>query len=236
MLERLQKILSRAGVCSRRGSEALLNAGRVSVNGEIAAVGMSADIECDVIAVDGVPLSVSAERVYIMLHKPRGYVTTLSDEKGRKDVSMLVEDAGKRVYPVGRLDMQSEGLLLMTDDGDIAYKLMHPSHEIDKTYNAWVTGDALQKSFEDMRKSMDIDGYMIKPAVVRLLRYEGEWAVLAITIHEGRNRQIRKMCDKCGLKLHRLVRISEGELRLGTLKCGAWRHLTTEELRYLQEL
>ena len=236
MQERIQKIISRAGVASRRAAEQLISDGCVTVNGLVAQLGQTADADVDIIAVNGAPISIREERTYIMLNKPQGYVTTLSDEKGRKDVSMLVKDAGVRLYPVGRLDMYSEGLLLMTDDGEIANKLMHPKHTVNKTYHAWVTGDDMEKSLHDMAQSMDIDGYRIRPAGIEKLGEESGKLKIAVTIHEGRNRQIRKMCSKCSLKLHRLMRVSEGELSLGELKCGKWRYLTDEELHYLQGL
>ncbi|MGE4352661.1 MAG: pseudouridine synthase [Oscillospiraceae bacterium] len=236
MKERLQKIISRAGVASRRRAEALIDQGRVTVNGELAALGMTADADTDVIAVDGTPLSIRAERTYIMLNKPRGYVTTLRDEKGRKHVGMLVRNAGVRLYPVGRLDMYSEGLLIMTDDGEAAYKLMHPSHAVSKTYYAWVTGEDLCGALDAMRKPMTIDGYAIRPAAVENLGAENGCLKLAVTIHEGRNRQIRKMCDMSGFRLHRLMRVAEGKMHLDGLKCGEWRHLTPEERHFLQTL
>ncbi|MGI6029407.1 MAG: pseudouridine synthase [Candidatus Heteroscillospira sp.] len=236
MQERLQKIISRAGLASRRRAEELIREGRVAVNGVTALLGQTADADTDCIEVDGAPLSIREQRTYIMLNKPRGYVTTLADEKGRRDVSMLVRDAGVRLYPVGRLDMYSEGLLLMTDDGEAANRLMHPSHDVNKTYRAWVTGENIPLSIDKMGRSMDIDGYSIRPADIEILGTEGEQTVLAVTIHEGRNRQIRKMCEKCSLRLHRLQRISEGRLLLGELPCGSWRKLTDEEIRYLQEL
>ena len=236
MQERLQKLISRAGVSSRRRAEELIIQGRVTVNGLVACLGMTADERVDVIAVDETPLSIRAERTYIMLNKPRGYVTTLKDEKGRKNVAMLVQDAGLRLYPVGRLDMYSEGLLIMTDDGEAAYKLMHPSHDVEKTYLLLVTGDNLDSSVDAMSAPMEIDGYNIRPAKIEKLGFNNRGLKLSVTIHEGRNRQIRKMCEKCGLKLHRLMRVSEGNLHLTGLKCGKWRHLTPDEMRYLQSL
>lgn len=236
MQERLQKIISKAGIASRRAAEEIIKSGNVTVNGEVALLGMSADAETDEIIVNGRPLSIDAKRTYIMLNKPRGYVTTMSDEQGRQNVSMLVQDAGLRLYPVGRLDMYSEGLLLMTNDGDTAYKLMHPSHRVDKTYHAWVQGDDIDKAIVAMSQSMEIDGYKIKPAVVTKFGVDMAHTVLSITIHEGRNRQIRKMCDICNLKLHRLRRMSEGELKLGMLKVGKWRELTAKEVEYLQTM
>lgn len=236
MQERLQKIISRSGAASRRAAEKLIDSGRVTVNGRAAALGESADPETDEIAIDGAPLPRAPQLTYIMLNKPRGYVTTMSDEKGRRDVSMLVRGTGLRLYPVGRLDMYSEGLLLMTNDGDVACRLMHPSHSVDKTYHLWVTGEDVGASADAMAKSMLIDGWRIRPATVERLGRDGEYDKLAVTIHEGRNRQIRKMCSQCSLKLHRLVRVSEGELSLGRLEPGKWRYLTEKELEYLHSL
>lgn len=236
MKERLQKIISGAGITSRRASEALISSGRVCVNGEVATLGMSADLEVDEVTVDGVALSAPEERMYIMLNKPRGFVTTLSDEKGRRDVSDLVRDAGRRLYPVGRLDMYSEGLLIMTDDGEIANVLMHPSHNVKKTYRVVVRGDNIAKSVEFLRKPMDIDGREINPAGCEIVSSEYGKTVLDITISEGRNRQVRKMCDQAQLSVLKLTRISEGDLKLGDLKSGSWRKLTPAELRYLRSL
>lgn len=235
MQERLQKIISAAGLMSRRAAETYIEQGRVQVNGKPAALGDKADPETDSILVDGRPLPKVDDKLYIVLNKPRGYVTTLHDEKGRKSVVDLVSDLGTRVYPVGRLDMDSEGLLLLTNDGAFANRLMHPSHEIDKTYHTWVTGEHLEKSCEILRKPMVMDGYRIKPAKVLVLKEEGKEAVLSITIHEGRNRQIRRMCEKAGLQVTRLCRISEGPVKLGKLPAGKWRYLTAQELRQMGE-
>lgn len=223
-------------MASRRRAEELISAGRVSVNGITAQLGMSADAQTDEITLDGVSVRSGGERTYIMLNKPRGYVTTLSDEKGRRTVSELVEDAGGRLYPVGRLDMYSEGLLIMTDDGEVANALMHPSHEVRKTYIASVTGGGIEAAAELLRAPMYIDGYKTHGARVRVLEADRDTAQLEIIISEGRNRQVRKMCDAAGLKVTRLRRIAEGELRLGALKCGAWRRLTEKEKQYLREL
>lgn len=236
MKERLQKIISGAGITSRRAAETLINEGRVRINGEVATLGMSADLDVDEVTVDGVSLSPPDERMYIMLNKPRGFVTTLSDEKGRRDVTYLIRDAGRRLYPVGRLDMYSDGLLIMTDDGHIANMLMHPSHNVKKTYQVLVRGDNLAKSVEFLRKPMDIDGREINPAGCEIVRSDGSKAVLNITIAEGRNRQVRKMCDQAELNVLKLTRISEGELKLGDLPSGKWRNLTTDELKYLRSL
>ena len=235
MKERLQKIISASGLMSRRAAEELIAAGKVSVNGVTAALGDKAEAGIDRILVDGKALPSAGEKIYIMLNKPRGYVTTLSDEKGRKNVSELVKELGTRLYPVGRLDMYSEGLLLMTNDGDFANRLMHPSHQVDKCYHTWVKGEDMGWAVELLRCPMEIDGYVTSPAQVDILELKGEEALLGITIHEGRNRQVRKMCEAAGLKVTRLMRVSEGGVKLGTLKSGRWRRLTEEELNMLLE-
>ena len=235
MKERLQKIISASGLMSRRAAEELIAAGKVSINGVTAALGDKAEAGVDKILVDGKALPSAGEKLYIMLNKPRGYVTTLSDEKGRKNVTELIKELGTRLYPVGRLDMYSEGLLLMTNDGDFANRLMHPSHEIDKCYHTWVKGEDMGWAVELLRCPMEIDGYVTSPAEVDILELNGEEALLAITIHEGRNRQVRKMCEAAGLKVTRLMRVSEGGVELGTLKSGKWRRLTEEELDMLRK-
>ena len=228
MKQRLQKILSARGVASRRASETLITEGRVLVNGAVAGLGDSADPDTDQILIDGKPLPEQTGYVYILLNKPRGYVTTLSDEKGRQNAAQLVADCGVRVYPVGRLDMDSEGLLLFTNDGEFANRLMHPGKEVDKTYEVWVSGyhEAVPAL---LRRPIQLDGYQIKPPKIKLLRADGTKAKLLITIHEGRNRQIRRMCDAAGCQVTRLRRISEGVLQLGDLPLGKWRYLTEEE-------
>ena len=233
MTERLQKILSARGVASRRKAEDMIKAGRVTVNGAVVSLGSSADPEKDEILVDGKALPSQAGYVYIMLNKPRGYVTTLSDEKGRKNAAMLVVDCGVRVYPVGRLDMDSEGLLLFTNDGEFANRLMHPKHEVNKTYDTWVTG-YVPGAEDKLKAPMTLDGYAIRTPGVILLHADGEKAKLRITIHEGRNRQVRRMCQEAGMTVTRLRRISEGALRLGDLPCGSWRYLSERELEALK--
>ena len=232
MLQRLQKCISQAGLASRRAAEAMIEAGRVTVNGEIAALGASADPETDEIRVDGQPLPRAEALVYLMLHKPRGYVTTLSDEQGRRTVAELVSDAPARVYPVGRLDLDSEGLLLLTNDGEAAHALMHPSHTVDKVYRVTVSGAAPEEAAETIRRITDLDGERVSPAEVQVLGADQ----LAVTIHEGKNRQVRRLCAKAGLTVHRLVRVSEGKLRLGELKRGTWRYLTQEEIAYIKQI
>lgn len=236
MKERLQKILSARGVCSRRRAEELILAGKVTCNGTVARLGDGADPENDEILVDGRPLPSPEKNVYIMLHKPKGYVTTLSDEKGRPNAARLVADCGVRVYPVGRLDMDSEGLLIFTNDGEFANKLMHPKHEVNKTYHVTVrlfSADGLER----LKKPIMLDGYTIRKPEVTLLRNweESGKAKLSVTIHEGRNRQVRRMCDAAGMSVTRLVRVSEGNLKLGDLPAGKWRYLTDREVNLLLE-
>lgn len=233
MAERLQKILSAHGIASRRAAETLILQGRVTVNGRIAVLGQSADAERDRICVDGAPLPERAETVCLMLYKPRGYVTTLSDERGRRTAASLV-DCGCRVYPVGRLDSQSEGLLLFTNDGALAERLMHPRGKIEKVYEVTVRGK-LDTAQELLSRPIVLDGRPIAPPLVKKLRESGDKATFEITIHEGRNRQIRRMCEAAGLTVARLCRVQEGSLRLGALAVGKWRHLTVQELNALRE-
>lgn len=235
MTERLQKILSGRGVCSRRKAEEYITAGRVCVNGTVAKLGDSADPDQDQILLDGKPLPSASDYVYIMLHKPRGFVTTLSDEKGRKNAAQLVADCGVRVYPVGRLDMDSEGLLLFTNDGDFANLLMHPKHEVNKTYHVVVSGYSPEK-LEKLMQPVTLDGYTIRKPDVKLVRILSDGkAQLSVTIHEGRNRQVRRMCDLAGMRVSRLIRMSEGALQLGNLPLGKWRHLTPQEVELLRK-
>lgn len=233
MKERLQKILSAAGVCSRRAAEGYLTAGRITVNGEMAQLGQQADPETDDIRVDGVPLDREPEAVYLMLNKPRGYVTTVSDEQGRKTVMDLLTGIHTRIYPVGRLDRDSEGLLLLTNDGALTQRLLHPSHEVSKEYHVTVSGP-VEHAAENLRRMRDVAGMAIRPAEVQMLRREGNRAELRIVIHEGRNRQIRRMCARCGLEVLRLQRVREHCLELGTLPLGQWRYLTAAEIAALK--
>ena len=234
MTERVQKLLAAAGLCSRRTAEEWIAAGRVTVNGRAAHIGDKADPETDTVAVDGRPVGRAAGHVYIMLHKPRGYVTTLSDERGRRTAAELVKDCGVRVYPVGRLDMDSEGLLRLTNDGAFANALAHPKHEVEKTYDVWVTGYTPGGEAR-LARPITLDGYTIRPPKVRLLKAEGSIARFRVTIHEGRNRQVRRMCESAGMHCTRLRRIQEGGLSLGPLPVGKWRYLTEEEVKRLQK-
>lgn len=234
MGERLQKILAARGVASRRKAEKWIQQGRVTINGAIAQLGDTADAEQDEILLDGQPLPEAKGYVYILLNKPRGYVTTLSDEKGRPNAAQLVQDCGCRVYPVGRLDMDSEGLLLFTNDGDFANALMHPKHQVKKTYEVWVTGYVPGGEVR-LSQPVTLDGYTIRKPEVRLLKAEENKAKFLVTIHEGRYRQVRRMCQAAGMQVTRLRRIREGSLSLGKLPLGAWRYLTQEEVAQLRE-
>ena len=234
MTERIQKIIASRGITSRRKAEMLIEAGRITCNGRVCLLGESADPDKDIILLDGKPLPSGGEYTYIMLHKPRGYVTTLSDEKGRKIVTDLISDCGQRVYPIGRLDMDSEGLLLLTNDGDFANRLMHPSHQIEKVYRVQVSGYSAQ-GLDLLARPITLDGYTIAKPLVKLISSDHDGtAWLEVIIHEGRNRQVRRMCDAAGMKVIRLIRTAEGALRLGKLPVGAWRPLTEKELQALQ--
>ena len=232
--ERLQKLISACGLASRRKAEEWITQGRVTVNGERASLGDRADLDRDQVMVDGRPLRLKEEHIYLMLNKPRGYVSTLSDEKGRKTVAQLVSGCGRRVWPVGRLDLDSEGLLILTDDGDLTQRLLHPSHEVEKEYLVWVTGN-VEKALPLLSSPMELDGETLAPARVRRGRSTGGVHQLSITIHQGKNRQVRRMCDQAGLTVLRLKRIREGALPLDrTLKPGQWRPLTGPELSGLK--
>ena len=231
MEERLQKLLSAAGICSRRRAEEYIQQGRVTVNGKKAALGDKADPHRDRIALDGRPIGgTGGARQVLMLYKPRGVVTTLSDEKGRPTVAGLVSGCGARVWPVGRLDMDSEGLLLLTDDGELTHRLLHPSHQVEKEYLVWVTGFR-PGVMEELRRPMTLDGQPLAPAKVRPAgETAADRALLAVVIHEGKNRQIRRMCAQCGLTVTRLKRVREGEVTLDRrLRPGQWRPLTPAE-------
>lgn len=229
MEQRLQKLIAAAGLCSRRRAEEWLEAGRVTVNGRAARVGDKADPERDDVRLDGAPLQRQARSVCILLNKPRGYVTTLSDERGRPTVAELVRGVPERVYPVGRLDMDSEGLLLLTNDGALTQRLLHPSFRIDKTYEVDVSGFQ-PDSAAVLSAVRELDGEPVSPAQVTVLSHSGERARLSVVIHEGKNRQIRRMCAQCGLTVRRLRRVQEHTLTLGSLPPGKWRYLTREEL------
>lgn len=233
MKERLQKLIASAGLCARRTAEDWIAAGRVCVNGAVASLGDRADLETDTVTVDGAPLPGKPGAVYLMLNKPRGYVTTLSDEYGRRTAAELVADCGVRVYPVGRLDRDSEGLLLFTNDGELAQRLLHPRHQVDKVYLVTVRGD-IRGAAERLMAITELDGESIAPAqAAEVARHEGQ-AVLRVTIHQGKNRQVRRMCAQIGLHVVRLQRVQEDSLLLGDLPAGKWRYLTGQELQGLK--
>ena len=223
---------------SRRAAEEQIRLGKVRVNGRVANIGDSIEAGVDVVEFNGsIIIPKCDEKLCIMLHKPRGYVTTMSDEKGRKNVSMLVSDLNVRVYPIGRLDMDSEGLLLLTNDGQLAEKLTHPKHDIPKIYHVTVKGQVIDRQIEELSAPMVIDGYKIMPVkVTRLNTAERDprFTELEMTLFEGRNRQIRKMCEGVSLSIHRLKRVAIGNLRLGSLPVGRWRRLSKTELQYLK--
>ncbi|MGI5895637.1 MAG: pseudouridine synthase [Oscillospiraceae bacterium] len=233
---RLQKVLSDIGYCSRRKAEELIARGKVKVNGHPAEIGMKVDPRTDLISVGGQNLVVPRKKSYryLMMNKPRGYVTTVSDEQGRRCVMDLLEGVEERVYPVGRLDMNSEGLLLFTNDGSFANDMMHPSRHVTKTYRVTVRPDVTDEQTVALSEGVVIDGKRTAPAVVKVLTKEPGRVVMEIIIHEGRNRQVRKMCETVGLEVARLKRTSVGPLRLGMLKPGAVRDLTSEELKAIR--
>ena len=236
MTQRLQKLISAAGIASRRAAEDMIRAGRVTVNGQTASLGASADPDTDRIEVDGEPLRLSDKRRYIVLHKPRGYVTTMHDDRGRPTVAELVHDAGGRLYPVGRLDMDSEGLLILTDDGRAANALMHPSHQVDKVYTVFVQGENIPAALAKLRAMDSLEGESIARPGVTLVERRGDGAEVQIVIHEGKNRQIRRMCAACGLAVRRLIRVAEGPVMLGALPPGKWRNMTADEISYIRNL
>ena len=233
--ERIQKIMAEQGLCSRRAAEQIIAEGRVKVNGHPVKVGDKMDPHRDVLHVDDQRIYIQKDQqlYYLALYKPRGYVTTASDELGRKTVMDLVTDIPARLYPVGRLDKDSEGLLLMTNDGAWMQRLLHPSHQIEKEYRVTVTGP-VEGAAQRLAAIRDLEGERIRPARVRELWRDGSKAALSVTIHEGKNRQIRRMCRQAGLAVRRLQRVREHTLTLGDLPVGQWRYLTQQELRDLE--
>ena len=242
---RLQKYFTDCGVLSRRQAEEEIKAGTVTVNGARAELGMKIDPTKDTVLWNGKtirPNSGDSCRTYIMLNKPIGYVTTMSDEKGRRTVADLLSTVGTRVYPVGRLDMYSDGLLLCTSDGELANRLMHPSHDIAKKYIVTLMGNLTDADITRLTAPMELDGYRLRPIEARLLAAGKSLnddviaSTVEVILHEGRNRQIRRMCEIAGLKVLRLRRVAVGEIQLGTLPPGKWRHLTDDEVAYLKSI
>lgn len=232
---RLQKYFTDCGVLSRRAAEAEIAAGKVTVNGAVAVTGQKIDPECDVVEYRGARVLPSrAEKMTVLLHKPRGFVTTLSDEKGRRTVAELVADAGVRLYPVGRLDMDSDGLLLMTCDGELANRLIRPAHTLPKKYRVCVRGEVSPAALARLNEPFLMDGYTTRPAKVRLLSREGDNSLLSFELYEGRNRQIRRMCEEVRLPVLSLTRVAIGDLILGDLPVGHYRVLTKKETDYLK--
>ena len=235
MEERLQKILSRHGVASRREAEELILSGRVTVNGAEARLGMKADEDLDQILVDGDPLAQTEQRVYIMMNKPRGCLCTRKDEKGRKTVLDYLGSCRARVWPVGRLDLNSEGLLLLTDDGELTNALTHPSHGVEKVYTVRVAGEDIPGAIRLLKGPLELEDGPARAKTVRLLKDDGDRAILEITVTEGRKHLVRNMCAAAGLEVKRLIRVAEGGLALGDLRTGCWRYLEAEELRALKK-
>ncbi|MCR5137945.1 MAG: rRNA pseudouridine synthase [Oscillospiraceae bacterium] len=229
MAERLQKIIAASGLMSRRAAEQAILDGRVTLNGETAVLGMKADGP-EGILVDGTELAAAEEKRYYMLNKPRGFVCSMKDEKGRRSVRELLPPDAGRLYPVGRLDLMSEGLLLMSNDGDFALRVTHPSGEVHKTYLVTVSGEALEEKIRRLREPFVLDGMQVRAVAVNPKRVQENEAVLEIIIREGRNREIRRMCDEAGLRVLRLIRTAEGPLKLGSLPTGAVRQLERREV------
>ena len=231
---RLQKYMADAGLMSRRAAEDEIERGSVSVNGHVAFLGMKVDPREDVITYKGRRIKYEKhEYTYIMMNKPRGYLSTTTDDRGRKCVIDLLDGVSARVYPVGRLDMISEGMLLLTDDGDLKNRLTHPSHTIPKIYRVKVGGSVSESQYEILTSALEIDGYKIKPVEVTITGEDESGTVMKMTLYEGRNRQIRKMCEAAGLTVKRLSRISIGNLKLDGLPVGKWRYLDEREVEYL---
>ncbi len=232
---RLQKFFTDMGIMSRRASEKVILAGNVKINGVTASLGDKVDPENDTVVYNGKVIKPQKQnKRYIMLNKPLGYVTTANDEKGRETVLSLVSNLDERVYPVGRLDMYSEGLLLLTNDGELTNRLTHPKHNMSKVYSVTIKGELSPDTLHKLNSPMEIDGYKLMPVKVRVVSMKNGNTNTLFTLNEGRNRQIRKMCDSCGVTIMRLTRISIGKLKLGELERGKWRELTKNEIEYLK--
>lgn len=237
MIERLQKVMAEYGVASRRKCEELIAEGKVKVNGRlITEPGCKIDKEEDIVEVMGKPLKKQEARLYILLNKPTGYITSARDQFGRPTVLDLLKGISTRVFPIGRLDYDTDGLLLLTNDGELTFRITHPKHNIDKTYRAAVRGRVDDKDMETFRKGIKIEDYVTSPARLEILGESKGNSIVEITIHEGKNRQVRKMCSAIGHEVISLTRIRIGEIGLGTLKTGQWRFLTEAEVKYIKTL
>ncbi len=234
---RISKYFTDCGVLSRRAADAAVEAGEVTVNGLPAVLGQKVTPGVDEVMWKGrkILLPTATKKLTVMLNKPRGYLTTMADDKGRHTVAELVANAGVRLYPIGRLDMDSDGLLLLTNDGELANRLSHPSHKVDKVYLAYVDGRVTTEQMENMTRPIEIDGRMTAPAGVRKAAFNGVETALEVTIHDGRNRQVRRLCEREGLHVRKLTRVAEGSLLLGDLDEGQWRKLNEKEIRKLKE-
>lgn len=231
---RLQKFMADAGLMSRRAAEDEIERGNVAVNGHVATLGTKVDPRADHITYKGKKIVYQKkEYTYIMMNKPRGYLSSTADDRGRKCVTDLLDGVDARVYPVGRLDMISEGMLLLTDDGELKNRLTHPSHTIPKLYRVKVGGSVSDEQYEILTSALEIDGYTIKPVEVNIMSEDESGTVMKMTLFEGRNRQIRKMCEQAGLTVKRLSRVSIGNLKLDGLPVGKWRYLEQSEIDYL---
>jgi len=237
MTERLQKVMSEFGVASRRKCEELIAEGKVKVNGRlITEQGCRIDKEKDTIEVDGRIVKSPDTKLYILLNKPTGYITSAKDQFGRPTVLDLVKGVSIRVFPIGRLDYDTEGLIILTNDGDLTYRITHPKHNIEKTYRALVRGEMNKDDIVAFAGGMAIEDYVTAPARLEIVRKRGNSSIVDITIHEGKNRQVRKMCSAAGHEVIRLKRIKIGKIGLGSLKAGEWRYLDESEIKYLKTL
>lgn len=230
---RIQKFVSDCGLMSRRAAEKEIEAGHFTVNGTKAAIGQKIDPDKDHVEYKGKPVKGGAKKLYVMLYKPRGFVTTMSDDEGRKCLPELLTDIPDRVYPCGRLDMDSEGLLILTNDGEVANKLMHPKNHVDKIYHVKVKGEIAPEKLDMLNSPMVIDDYKIKPVRVTVIERKEGMTSLKFVLREGRNRQIRKMCETAGIEILNLKRVAIGELTMGNLPKGKWRYLTPSKIAYL---
>ncbi len=232
---RIHKFIADSGIMSRRHAEEAIKRGEIKVNGEVAELGRKIDPQTDTVEYNGKPIKKERTyNTYIMLNKPVGYVTTMNDEKGRPTVKDLTSDVGGRVYPIGRLDLESEGLLILTDDGELANRITHPRHKIPKYYNVTIKGELTLLQRKKLSSAMDIDGYIIQPVKNEVISMNKERTVLKMELYEGRNRQIRKMCEKQELTVLKLKRIAIGNINLGNLKSGSWKKLSKEQIDYLK--